>query len=63
MRSRNKNLNTLNNKYDKETFDSLPLLEKLIIKNRINKIISAYKVFIKRKHVSKNINIYYYIIA
>ena len=58
MRSRNKNLNTLNNKYDKETFDSLPLLEKLIIKNRINKIISAYKVFIKRKHVSKYINIY-----
>ena len=50
-------LNLGNNKrYDKETYNSLSLVDKITIKNNINKIISAYKVYIKKKNVSnKNI--------
>ena len=54
--TRNKNALNQNYKYNKETYESLPLLEKLIIKNRINKIISSYKIFIKRKNVSNYVN-------
>ena len=51
-------LNLGNNKrYDKETYNSLSLIDKITIKNNINKIISAYKVYIKKKNVSKYKNI------
>ena len=39
-------------KYNKETYNSLPTLQKIMIKNNINKIISVYKSYIKRKNVS-----------
>jgi hypothetical protein len=41
-----------NIKYNEETYNSLSLLQKIMIKNNINKIISAYKSYIKRKNVS-----------
>ena len=41
-----------NIKYNKETYNSLPTLQKIMIKNNINKIISVYKSYIKRKNVS-----------
>ena len=42
-------------KYNKETYSSSPLIEKIIIKNQINKIINAYKLFIlKKSGVSNN---------
>ena len=51
-------LNLGNNKrYDKETYNSLSLIDKITIKNNINKIISAYKLYIKKKNVSKFKNI------
>ena len=51
-------LNLGNNKrYDKETYNSLSQIDKITIKNNINKIISAYKVYIKKKNVSKYKNI------
>jgi hypothetical protein len=41
-----------NIKYNEETYNSLSILQKIMIKNNINKIISAYKSYIKRKNVS-----------
>jgi hypothetical protein len=41
-----------NIKYNEETYNSLSILQKIMIKNSINKIISAYKSYIKRKNVS-----------
>ena len=41
-----------NIKYNEETFKSLSMLQKIMIKNNINKIISAYKSYTKRKNVS-----------
>jgi len=41
-----------NLKYNKETYNSLSSLQKIMIKNNINKIIYAYKSYIKRKNVS-----------
>lgn len=46
-------LNLQNNiKYNQESYNSLLLVDKITIKNNINKIISAYKVY-KKKNVSK----------
>ena len=53
LRNKNKSENKQNYKYNKETYKSLPLLEKIIIKNKINKIILAYRIYTKRKNVSK----------
>ncbi len=44
-------------KYNKETYNSSPLIEKIIIKNQINKIINAYKLFALKKSVVSNPNI------
>ena len=41
-----------NIKYNEEAFKSLSMLQKIMIKNNINKIISAYKSYTKRKNVS-----------
>ena len=48
----NSNEKELNNTSYLEIYNSLSLLEKITIKNKINKIISAYKEFVKRKNVS-----------
>lgn len=40
-----------------QIYDSLSLLEKIQIKNKINKIIRTYKKYLKRKNVSKCIEI------
>lgn len=53
LRNKNKSENKQNYKYNKDTYKSLPLLEKIIIKNKINKIILAYRIYAKRKNVSK----------
>ena len=45
-----------NIKYNEETYNSLSILQKIMIKNNINKIISAYKSYIKRKNVSMEKN-------
>lgn len=47
-----------NIKYNKETYNSLSSLQKIMIKNNINKIISAYRSYIKRKNVSMKNNIF-----
>ena len=44
-------------KYNKETYNSSPLIEKIMIKNQINKIINAYKLFTLKKSVVSNLNI------
>ena len=36
-----------------QMYNSLSLIEKITMKNKVNKIISAYKIFAKRKNVSK----------
>lgn len=41
-----------NIKYNEETYKSMSMLQKIMINNNINKIISAYKSYIKRKNVS-----------
>ena len=48
----NSNEKELNNTSYLEIYNSLSLLEKITIKNKINKIITAYKAFAKRKNVS-----------
>ena len=35
-----------------QMYNSLSLIEKITMKNKVNKIISAYKIFAKRKNVS-----------
>ena len=50
---RNNNSKKKNNlKYNKDTYNSLPLLEKIIIKNKANKLIKAYKLYTLKKSVS-----------
>ncbi len=39
-------------KYNKTTFNTLPKIEKITIKNQVNKIKAAYKSFLLRKNVS-----------
>lgn len=54
---RNNNSKNENNlKYNKETYDSLSLIEKITIKNQINKIIRTYKLYAFKKSVRIIIN-------
>lgn len=54
---RNNNSKKKNNlKYNKETYDSLSLIEKITIKNQINKIIRTYKLYAFKKSVRIIIN-------
>ena len=54
---RNNNSKKKNNlKYNKETYDSLSLIEKITIKNQINKIIRTYKLYTFKKSVRIIIN-------
>ena len=54
---RNNNSKNANNlKYNKETYDSLSLIEKITIKNQINKIIRTYKLHAFKKSVRIIIN-------
>lgn len=54
---RNNNSKNANNlKYNKETYDSLSLIEKITIKNQINKIIRTYKLYAFKKSVRIIIN-------
>ena len=45
--------------YNKETYNSLPLIEKIFIKNKVDRIIKAYKLFILKKSVRNTIIIFY----
>ena len=56
IKSNNKG-NKIRLKYNKETYNSSPLIEKIMIKNQINKIINAYKLFTLKKSVVSNLNI------
>ena len=54
---RNNNSKNANNlKYNKETYDSLSLIEKITIKSQINKIIRTYKLYAFKKSVRIIIN-------
>ena len=46
------NKKELNKNYYLNFYNKLPLIEKITIKNKINKIISAYRLYSKRKNVS-----------
>jgi hypothetical protein len=46
------NHNGNNNDFYLNFYNKLPLIEKITIKNKINKIISAYRIYSKRKNVS-----------
>ena len=52
----NNSKNENNLKYNKETYDSLSLIEKITIKNQINKIIRTYKLYAFKKSVRIIIN-------
>jgi hypothetical protein len=46
------NKKELNKNFYLNFYNKLPLIEKITIKNKINKIISAYRIYSKRKNVS-----------